>query len=357
MANSKVVYGNETIMDITDSTVDENSLLKGITAYAANGEKITGVVPKRKITDTTLDDFEQTVSEAEEGELIIVTDEEGGGGGGKSAPLKIANLGGLLNDSYICNYLMENENFLCKGFFYNSDAEAYCEYEGLYNNNGLDGEDLVHYGYCDIRGIHESDYNVSYFIDDEDGSTWHKKVDEYEAIADVWNKTKVYAKGSSVIFENILYKCLIGGAFGRRPDLYPSYWKMTSVVGELGGLSFGKDGDGNYGYYGDDGVLVPFKSDEITSINFKCVSAPSHTGRYEINCNLKNKTISVYIDSAYDIGTYGLELEINGNLVKTLKNVTDTYTGTFSEITSIKYSIPNTGISTRRNAQGIITIS
>lgn len=32
------------------------------------------------------------------------------------------------------------------------------------------------------------------------------------------------------------------------------------VNNSLGGLSFGTDGDGNYGYYGADGSLIPFKS-------------------------------------------------------------------------------------------------
>lgn len=38
---------------------------------------------------------------------------------------------------------------------------------------------------------------------------------------------------------------------------------MTSVSAlnsSLGGLSFGTDGDGNYGYYGADGSLIPFSS-------------------------------------------------------------------------------------------------
>ena len=33
-----------------------------------------------------------------------------------------------------------------------------------------------------------------------------------------------------------------------------------SVNSSLGGLKFGKDGDGNVGYYGADGSLIPFKS-------------------------------------------------------------------------------------------------
>jgi len=42
MAVSKVVLGNQTVMDITDSTVDAGSLLAGKKAYGANGEAITG---------------------------------------------------------------------------------------------------------------------------------------------------------------------------------------------------------------------------------------------------------------------------------------------------------------------------
>lgn len=34
---------------------------------------------------------------------------------------------------------------------------------------------------------------------------------------------------------------------------------ITELNKNMGGLTFGKDGDGNYGYYGADGSLVPFK--------------------------------------------------------------------------------------------------
>ena len=40
----------------------------------------------------------------------------------------------------------------------------------------------------------------------------------------------------------------------------------------MGGLKFGTDGDGNYGYYGADGSLIPFKkivlADEINYTNY-----------------------------------------------------------------------------------------
>lgn len=44
MAVNKVEYGGETLIDLTDSTVDENTLLDGAVAYNAAGEKITGAV-------------------------------------------------------------------------------------------------------------------------------------------------------------------------------------------------------------------------------------------------------------------------------------------------------------------------
>lgn len=43
---NKVVYGNETIIDLTDATIasssDANKILSGNTAYAADGSKVTG---------------------------------------------------------------------------------------------------------------------------------------------------------------------------------------------------------------------------------------------------------------------------------------------------------------------------
>ena len=42
MAVSKVVFGNETVIDLTADTVTKEKLLKGATAHGADGEKITG---------------------------------------------------------------------------------------------------------------------------------------------------------------------------------------------------------------------------------------------------------------------------------------------------------------------------
>lgn len=43
MGVSKVVYGNETIVDLTDSTATEKTILEGYTAYDASGTKVFGI--------------------------------------------------------------------------------------------------------------------------------------------------------------------------------------------------------------------------------------------------------------------------------------------------------------------------
>jgi hypothetical protein len=42
MANSKIIYYGEVLMDLTADTVKEDKLLKGYTAHGADGEPITG---------------------------------------------------------------------------------------------------------------------------------------------------------------------------------------------------------------------------------------------------------------------------------------------------------------------------
>ena len=51
MAVNKVIYGGQTLIDITDSTVTAENLPEGVVAYSASGERIVGtmVVYKRKI--------------------------------------------------------------------------------------------------------------------------------------------------------------------------------------------------------------------------------------------------------------------------------------------------------------------
>ncbi len=45
MAVSKVVYGGETLMDLTSDTVTPETLLEGVTAHDASGAAIVGTLP------------------------------------------------------------------------------------------------------------------------------------------------------------------------------------------------------------------------------------------------------------------------------------------------------------------------
>lgn len=66
MANNKVIFGNETIMDITDSTVTSENLLSGETAYDASGQKITGnVTVPTKLSDLSDDATHRLVTDTE----------------------------------------------------------------------------------------------------------------------------------------------------------------------------------------------------------------------------------------------------------------------------------------------------
>lgn len=51
MAVSKVIYGGETLIDLTSDTVTANDLAEGVTATAADGTQITGLLPKVDIDD------------------------------------------------------------------------------------------------------------------------------------------------------------------------------------------------------------------------------------------------------------------------------------------------------------------
>ena len=44
MGRSKVVYGGETLIDLTSDTVASNNLLSGYTAHGADGEAVNGGV-------------------------------------------------------------------------------------------------------------------------------------------------------------------------------------------------------------------------------------------------------------------------------------------------------------------------
>lgn len=53
MAVNKVVFGGQSIIDISDSTVTADKMLEGVTAYDKTGAKITGTIPQQAAKTVT----------------------------------------------------------------------------------------------------------------------------------------------------------------------------------------------------------------------------------------------------------------------------------------------------------------
>lgn len=69
MAISKVVYGGNTLLDLTSDTVTSSTLKEGITAHGKNGELITG---KLAVKTYYTSSSEPTASNGEDGDLWLV---------------------------------------------------------------------------------------------------------------------------------------------------------------------------------------------------------------------------------------------------------------------------------------------
>lgn len=52
MAVSKVNYGDDTLIDLTEDTVTPSNLMKGVTAHDSAGNSITGVLEATEIDKT-----------------------------------------------------------------------------------------------------------------------------------------------------------------------------------------------------------------------------------------------------------------------------------------------------------------
>lgn len=78
MAVSKVVLGDETLIDLTSDTVSEDTLLEGATAHAANGEQITGGVVVTPMYTGTKAAIEEAIAlgQIPEDAVVNITDDE-----------------------------------------------------------------------------------------------------------------------------------------------------------------------------------------------------------------------------------------------------------------------------------------
>ena len=75
----------------------------------------------------------------------------------------------------------------------------------------------------------------------------------------------------------------------------------------MGGLRFGKDGDGNYGYYGADDSLIPFNSIVNSKVFF---DVADKDGILTVKENMKNCTV-VLLYSYVSVETVNLKIDNN----------------------------------------------
>lgn len=95
MAVNKVVYGGNTLVDLTGDTVTANDLAEGITATGANGDKIVGVMTKGEIA--TNSEIDNALNLAGTGTIPsggVVSIAQGGTGATTAAQAR-ANLGAV----------------------------------------------------------------------------------------------------------------------------------------------------------------------------------------------------------------------------------------------------------------------
>lgn len=95
MAVNKIIYGGNTLVDLTSDTVTANDLAEGITATAADGNKVVGVMTKGEIA--SYDEIDNALALAGTGTIPsggVVTIAQGGTGATTAAQAR-ANLGAV----------------------------------------------------------------------------------------------------------------------------------------------------------------------------------------------------------------------------------------------------------------------
>lgn len=94
MAVNKVIYGGNTLVDLTGDTVTANDLAEGITATGANGDKVVGVMTKGEIA--TNSEIDNALNLAGTGTIPsgVVSIAQGGTGATTAAQAR-ANLGAV----------------------------------------------------------------------------------------------------------------------------------------------------------------------------------------------------------------------------------------------------------------------
>lgn len=100
-------------------------------------------------------------------------------------------------------------------------------------------------------------------IENEDGTVEFEDVTEYSQVGDEYGAGLINETNKQVnakVEKAVIVRDLKTIGAITEEGYIPDALALKDVNDSLGGVQFGKDGDGNYGYYGADGSLIPFKS-------------------------------------------------------------------------------------------------
>ncbi|MCQ2770336.1 MAG: hypothetical protein MJ236_00855 [Clostridia bacterium] len=164
-------------------------------------------------------------------------------------------------------------------------------------------------------------------------------------ISDKYSPTKSYDVGDYCIYNDLLWKKIGATEVGVTPTNGTSWTqtKVDSELGNFGGLRFGIDADGNYGYFkvGADSV-TPFKNFSNATLLDDVLLYNNATKKYTLD---KTKTYLVAACMLFTTTTKRATIYIvennqlkeivkasNGNATVTLSNGTLTIKGTSSSL-------------------------
>lgn len=131
-------------------------------------------------------------------------------------------------------------------------------------------------------------------IENGDGTYSFEDLTEYNQVGDEYGAGLINETNRQVnarVEKAVIVRDLETIGAITQPGFIPDALAVKDVNRSLGGLSFGTDGDGNYGYYGADGSLIPFKG-YTRSAWFYQPSTSSNVTSFSISFTVPNNCVN-----------------------------------------------------------------
>lgn len=149
MGVSKVVYGSETLIDLTQDSVSSEVLLSGYTAHGANGEAVTGTYEDK--------DAHYSIGYTQSSRVVKLTGTDGGSNSQFTLPNASASVSGLLTSTFF-SMLNATDNYIVETGS-NSDTSAAMQWRWLKLNNGF----AIAWGYRSLSQKAETAWGSMYY--------------------------------------------------------------------------------------------------------------------------------------------------------------------------------------------------